>query len=301
MPNMPPTFSVIVPTRDRFPKLGACLEALAKQSYPADCYEVIVVNDGSSVSVPSSILAFHQRLDLKILSRPESNGPGVARNVGASQATGQFLAFTDDDCAPEPDWLQQFAIHFADHPDHLVGGRVINALTDNLYSAASHVILDVTYDYYNPRRGRAHFFPTSNLALPMDRFRQLGGFNEQWPLAAAEDREFCYRWLERKWQMEHVPAAKVYHRHQLTFVTFCQLHFRYGRGAYYYHQLRGDEEIKGGLKPDWGFYWNCMRYPFAHFKIGRAAPLTALLLLWQEANAAGYLWQWILRGRQNAS
>jgi GT2 family glycosyltransferase len=168
---------------------------------------------------------------------------------------------------------------------------VINVLTDNPYSTASHVILDMVYDYYDPQQGRAHFFPTSNFALAAGKFVEIGGFDENWPLAAAEDREFCYRWLRRGFRMTHASDAKVYHRHPLTLDSFCRLHFRYGRGAYHYHHLRGGGSGSSSLAPDWAFHWACFRYPFQHSALHRAAPIAALLILWQVFNAAGYFWQ----------
>src|ERR1700730_10416153 len=288
---MQPTFSVIIPTRDRFPQLVACLEALTAQDFPKEKFEVIVVNDGSRSPVPSSVSSFQNRLSLTVLSHARSSGPSVARNRGGTSGRGEFLAFTDDDCTPAPGWLARLADRLAASPNQLNGGRVINALTDNNYSAAAHVILDVVYQYYDPSKGRPHFFPTSNFALSAKNFHDMNGFDEDWPLAAAEDREFCYRWLQCDLKMTYAPEAIVYHRHALTLRSFCSLHFKYGRGAYHYHLLRGEGSGEGGLKPDWQFYWRCMRYPFAHFKISRAASAVALLLLWQGANAAGYFWQ----------
>jgi len=285
------TFSVVIPTRDRFGQLTKCLEALSAQNFPKDKFEVIVVNDGSREPVPSQIGAFADRLSLTIMNRPQSDGPGVARNHGGHAARCEYLAFTDDDCTPAPDWLSSLATRFRDSPNELIGGRVVNALTDNPYSTAAHVILDVVYVYYDPSKGRPHFFPTSNFAMSAENFRELGGFNESWPLAAAEDRELCYRWIQRGLPMAHAPEAIVYHRHPLTLRSFWSLHFKYGRGAYHYHQLRGGGTGEGGLKPDWPFYWSCLRYPFAQTEFRRAVKLAALLLVWQAANAAGYFWQ----------
>jgi GT2 family glycosyltransferase len=284
-------FSVIIPTRDRPAELAVCLESLARQDYPRDGFEVIVVNDASRLPVDAAIASVRDRLQLTVINQPRSAGPSVARNCGAARATGEFLVFTDDDCSPAPDWLQKLSARFASTPDHLIGGRVINALPDNAYSTACHVILDVAYEYYDPEQGRAHFFPTSNFALAADAFREMGGFNEKWPLAAAEDREFCYRWLQRGFLMTFAPEAGVYHHHRLTLNSFCQLHFRYGRGAYHYHLLRAGGRGEGGLKPDWGFYWACIRYPFRHMSMPRAVAVAGLLLLWQAFNAAGYFWQ----------
>jgi len=290
--NQHPTISVIIPTRDRPRQLLLCLEALVRQDYPRDRFEVIVVDDASqSRPAVDDLEVVHQHIHLHLVTQPQSAGPSVARNRGVSHATGEFLAFTDDDCTPAPDWLQQLRARFASIPRHLIGGRVINALTNNSYSTASHVILDVAYKYYDPSRGRAHFFPTSNFALAADLFREMDGFNENWPLAAAEDREFCYRWLQRGFLMTYAPEARVYHHHALNLSSFCQLHFKYGRGAYHYHLLRAGGRGEGGLQPAWRFYWACVRYPFRHMTKRRAVTIVVLLLLWQISNAAGYFWQ----------
>lgn len=286
-----PTFTIVIPTRDRPRELKICLESLVLLDYPRDRFDVVVVDDADKPSLAAIVSPFQDRLNIRLLDHSRSAGPSVARNRGAANATGEFLAFTDDDCTPAEDWLRRLAARFETSPKHLIGGRVINALLENPFSTASHVILDVAYEYYDPQQGRGHFFPTSNFSLAADRFRELGGFNESWPLAAAEDREFCYRWLQRGFSMTYAPEAKVYHRHPLTLDSYCRLHFRYGRGAYHYHLLRAGGPGQGGLKPDWRFHWNCVRYPFQNMTKRRAAVVIPLLLLWQVFNAAGYFWQ----------
>ena len=291
MSRPPATFSVIIPTRDRPEELAVCLESLAEQNYPRDQFEVVIVDDASRLPLDPVVAVFRERLTLTLLKQSRSAGPSVARNHGAACAKGEFLAFTDDDCTPASDWLQRLATRFASTPGHLIGGRVINALTENPYSTATQVILDAIYHYYDPQQGRAHFFPTSNFALAADRFQELGGFNQNWPLVAAEDREFCYRWLQRGFLMMHASEASVYHRHCLTLRSFCELHFRYGRGAYHYHLLRAGSPGQGGLKPNWRFYSTCFRYPFRHMPKYRAAVVVSLLFMWQVLNAAGYFWE----------
>jgi glycosyltransferase involved in cell wall biosynthesis len=291
MSQSSPTFSVVIPTRDRPQKLAVCLESLAKQDYPRDRFEVIVVDDASELPLDPVAVIFRERLTLTLLRQSRRAGPSVARNCGAAHAKGEFLAFTDDDCSPASDWLQRLAARFASTPRHLIGGRVVNALTDNLYSTATHVILDAIYDYYDPLKGRAHFFLTSNFSLATDLFRQLRGFDENWPLAAAEDREFCYRWLKRGFPMTYAPEASVYHHHDLTLSSFCALHFKYGRGAYHYHLLRASNPGQGGLKPDWNFFLSTFCYPIRHMPKYKVAVVVGLLFVWQVFNAAGYFWQ----------
>src|SRR5262245_22867809 len=106
-----PFFSVIVPTYERAQQLALCLHALACQNYPRDLFEVLVVDDGSTLSQEASVDAFRGKLNVQLLSQPHS-GPAAARNYGARYARGSFLAFTDDDCAPCPTWLQTLAAGF---------------------------------------------------------------------------------------------------------------------------------------------------------------------------------------------
>src|SRR3712207_1403127 len=95
-----PFFSVIVPTYERPAQLAACLGALARLDCPAASFEVIVVDDGSAAAPGRRLDEFRDLLDVRLLTQANA-GPAAARNRGASEARGSFLAFTDDDCAPD--------------------------------------------------------------------------------------------------------------------------------------------------------------------------------------------------------
>ncbi len=107
-----PTFSIIVPAHNRPDKLAKCLNALTSLSYPSDCFEVIVVDDGSTLPLEPVVAPFAVSSNIILLRQPNA-GPATARNFGATKAKGTFLAFTDDDCAPSPDWLNVLANQFA--------------------------------------------------------------------------------------------------------------------------------------------------------------------------------------------
>src|SRR5262249_34753722 len=176
-----PVFSIVVPTYERPRQLAACLQALARLDYARDHFEVIVVDDGGKTPLVNVIAPVHDRLSVTLLTQPNA-GPAVARNTGAMQAKGQYLAFTDDDCMPAPEWLQSLTARFAKTPDHMIGGRTINALPDNLYSTACQVLVDYLYAYYNNADlNHGRFFTSNNLALPADRFRLMGGFDTTFP------------------------------------------------------------------------------------------------------------------------
>ncbi|HET9857356.1 MAG TPA: glycosyltransferase [Chthoniobacterales bacterium] len=284
-------FSVIVPSYNRSEPVRACLRSLTAMDYPRDRFEVIVVDDGSREPVDGLATDFEDVLHLKIL-RKKHEGPAAARNHGAAHAKGKFLAFTDDDCTASPSWLRALGERLTTAPQDLVGGKIINALDSNIYSAASQMILDTVYEHYNPALGRAHFFASCNFAMTAEKFRALEGFEQDWSLAGGEDRAFCYRWIHRGWKLNYAPEAVIVHHHALDLRSFCGLYLRYGRGAYYYHQrVRRGAAGPGGFRPDPMFYWRCFRRPWTDKKPARAFRITCLLFVWQLANAAGYLSQ----------
>lgn len=285
-----PNFSIVIPTYNRPAQLAACLEACARFDYPRDRFEVIAVDDGGTTPLDAVVARFHGVLTLKLL-RQENAGPAAARNRGASEAGGDFLAFTDDDCSPDPKWLQALAAQFVASPDGAVGGHTRNALTHNLYSTASQLLISYLFSYYNAVPHAARFFPSNNLAFPTKRFRAIGGFDVTYPRAAAEDRELCDRWLHHGYRMIYAAEAVVYHAHALTFRTFLRQHIHYGQGAFCFHHARarrGQHRIR--VEPP-SFYLNMLRYPFVSAQGVKAPLLTLLFVVAQIANALGFFWK----------
>ena len=136
-----PSISVVVPTHGRPHYLARCLEALARLTFPREGFEVIVVDDGGDGSNDAVVRPFEDRLDVNLVRQPRA-GPGAARNMGADRARGKLLAFTDDDCAPEPRWLGALAAASARAPGHAIGGMTLNGARGNRYSAASQAVVD---------------------------------------------------------------------------------------------------------------------------------------------------------------
>lgn len=283
-------FSIIVPTRDRHAQLAACLDALAELRYPASSFEVVVIDDGSKAPVEPVLAPRRDRLEIRLQTQPGA-GPAQARNHGAVVARGRFLAFTDDDCAPAPDWLEKLATRLADKPDAVAGGRTVNLRKDDLFATASQSLLSYLYEYFNDKPGVPWFLASCNFALAAGTFHSVGGFDPSYPTAAAEDRDICDRLRLRGYSMVYVPEAVVYHVHSLDMRTFWSQHFGYGRGAFrFWRAHRGRSGGKIRIEPP-GFYWGMLMYPLRHHS---RAPLAvaALLTLSQVANFAGFLWEW---------
>jgi GT2 family glycosyltransferase len=280
-----PFFSIIIPTYNRPVQLAACLEALCRLDYPRNHLEVIVVDDGSRTSLQPAVGCFFDQLDVTLLTQTNA-GPAAARNSGAKRAKGGFLAFIDDDCTPLPDWLQKLANRFAETPDHAIGGRTLNTVFENLYSAASQNLMDAGYAYHNPIASQASFFASCNLTVPATHFHSIGGFDITFK--TSEDRDFCDRWRHHGLQMTYAPEILIYHSHPMNFCAFWQRHFNYGRGAYRYHQARARRGT-GRLRPDLKFYKRLIYNPFMQKQGTRAFWMMMLLLMSQIANAMGFL------------
>jgi GT2 family glycosyltransferase len=284
------TFSVIVPTFQRAASVERCLEALATQTLERDRFEVIVVDDGSAEPPRSAVAraASGGALNVRLIEQA-NGGPASARNTGANAAQGAYVVFTDDDCRPDPGWLRALDAMAVRHPAAAIGGRVVNALGDGLYSTASQLLIEFLYDYYNVDETGGRFFITSNLALPTQAFRQIGGFDTSFPLAAAEDRDLCERWREAGMRMVYCDEAIVHHAHALGMRSFCRQHFNYGRGAFHLHRARarrGEHPLR--VEPA-NFYTRLVGFPIGRVEGGRAVALSALMALSQMVYVGGYV------------
>jgi glycosyltransferase involved in cell wall biosynthesis len=113
--------SVIIPVYNDAERLGLCLRALSVQTYPQDHYEVIVIDNDSAESIAPVVAAFaHVRVAFE-----GYRGPAAARNRGIAEARGDIIAFTDSDCIPAPDWIQQGVTYLHSVPNcGLVAGKV---------------------------------------------------------------------------------------------------------------------------------------------------------------------------------
>jgi GT2 family glycosyltransferase len=283
------TFTVVVPTHGRAASLSRCLAALAAQTLPTARWNAIVVDDGSREDVAQVVEPWRERMRLDLM-RQRHLGPAAARNAGAEAATGRYLAFTDDDCAPAPAWLAALAAAYARSPGDMLGGSTVNAVHGNPYSDVSQAVVSYLYDYYN-RGGRVRFLTSNNMAVPADGFRALGGFCSGFRLAAAEDRDLCERWRTAGRGMTLVPDAIVHHHHVLSFRTFWRQHFHYGRGAHGFHRLRMERGSVPIRVEPLRFYLGLLRYPFSGRRPLTGAHRAALMAVTQVANAAGYFYE----------
>lgn len=183
-----PTVSVIVPTYQRAEYLPHLFAALARQVYPADRLEVIVIDNSSTDGTAEVVAEWAQAMPFPMrFKRKENKGPAASRNLGARLARGEVIAYTDSDCIPDPRWLAS-AVHRLQHGADIVAGPIIGLrrLSDGLYQVKQTLGDNGTY-------------PTGNVILWRRWYDAVGGFDEQFGiypwggLVAGEDTDFVWR------------------------------------------------------------------------------------------------------------
>jgi GT2 family glycosyltransferase len=284
--------TVVVPTYNRCRSLERCIEALSASTLDPERFEVIVVDDGGIESVSNIIDSTDRRLNMNIcLLRQSRSGPAVARNHGARHARGALLAFTDDDCRPQPTWLPAMLKAHGDNPKAMIGGRTQNGLPGNVFSEASQLLITYLYQSYRRPDGTPRLFTSNNLAIPTDAFTTVGCFDERFPKAAGEDREFCERWYRAGHAMHFEPGAVVDHHNALSHRRFLRQHFDYGRAASVFRRLCIEHANASPPVEPWGFYLNMLACPWRLTKHPRPAALSALLFLSQVMNTFGFFYE----------
>lgn len=288
-----PSVSIVIPTYSRPGHLADCLRSLARLDYPRDRLEVIVVDDGGDAPLEDVVAPFGSDLALS-LHRQRNAGPAAARNAGAELARGEYLAFTDDDCLPEPGWLKELVGVLSRNPESMVGGTTVNAAS-SLYFATSQLIVDVVYRHYNADPQAARFISSNNMAMSARGFGDIGGFDPAF--RAAEDRELCDRWRHRGRRIIHVSTARVGHARPMNARGFCRQHFHYGRGAEQFRRKRAQRR-SGSMLAESRFHLdvrNWLWYPLTRVPARQIPQVAGLLGLWQTTNLAGFAWEVIRR------
>jgi glycosyltransferase involved in cell wall biosynthesis len=117
-----PLVSIITPVFNAEEKVIPFLEAVMQQDYPHDCYEIIVVDNGSTDRTREKVKSYSE--DITLLQRTDLQNPYAARNKGIAHANGDIMALLDVNCTPTPEWLRSGAKRMQDSDVDLVGGQV---------------------------------------------------------------------------------------------------------------------------------------------------------------------------------
>ncbi len=195
----PIRLTVVVPSRGDETLLSRLLAALAAQTLPRDRWRVVLAFDGAVP--PPAVADALARIHAEVVTLPVRRGPGAARNEGAARATGDYLAFTEDDCEPDATWLAAAVARLERDPD-----------TDVLEGAT------LLPDGAAARRrdgDRLTWLPT-NLFVRRTLYEAVGGYCERFFDAARglyfrEDSDFGFTLAARGARTVYEPSARVIH------------------------------------------------------------------------------------------
>jgi glycosyltransferase involved in cell wall biosynthesis len=220
LPEVPPRISVVVCTHNGARTLPQCLERVGSLTYPN--YEVIVVDDGSTDS--SAEIA--RRYDISLL-KSDHKGLSAARNVGIAQASGEIVAFLDDDAYPDQDWLHYVALAFEDGCHAGIGGPNLPPPEDGRVAecvaeapgAPIHVLISDR---------EAEHVPGCNMAFRKAALEAVGGFDERFH-TAGDDVDLCWRLQDAGETLGFSAGAVVTHRRRDTVRRYLKQQFGYGK------------------------------------------------------------------------
>lgn len=229
LPEDPPLVSVVVCTYNGSRTLAETCRALGELAYPRT--EVIVVDDGST----DSSAAIARQAGFRLISTA-NRGLSAARNTGAQAASGEIVAYLDDDAMPDPHWLDHLVHEYATREVVAVGGPNIAVPGDGAVADA------VAISPGNPSQvlfadREAEHIPGCNCSFLRRRLLEIGGFDARFT-AAGDDVDICWRLQEEGGTIGYSPGAVV-------------LHHRRGSVSGYLRQQRGYGRAEAMLERKW--------------------------------------------------
>lgn len=194
--------SVVIPHYNDLDRLDTCLAAVEAQTMARNAFEVIVAdnNSPSGLGAVEAVVAGRARVTVAM-----TPGAGPARNAGAELARGEIIAFTDCDCVPEPDWLEQ-GVKALSSADFVGGGMNVLVPNDRLMTGpeAFESIFAFDNETYVEKK---YFTVTANLFCPRALFQKIGPFRTE----VSEDIEWCLRARDMGYRIGYAADAIVGH------------------------------------------------------------------------------------------
>jgi glycosyltransferase involved in cell wall biosynthesis len=215
--------SVIIPVLDEEDVIGQCLSCIARQCFPPDQFEVIVVDNGSVDLSLNIARSFNGLLKLTTLRKTNSYISAL-RNLGAASAKGEFLAFLDADCLAPPDWLIR-AVEILRSGDGGIAGAFYTVPKDSSWVANAWY-----KELPELKRGEVSYVPAGTLFVNRKVFLKLGGFDST--IQTCEDFEFCQRVANAGYRVLAFPELSTVHlRTPQTLLAFYRKQRWHGNSA----------------------------------------------------------------------
>jgi glycosyltransferase involved in cell wall biosynthesis len=193
-----------VPTFKRPQLLDRCLAALVAQTCDPAAYEIVIADDAASESTRRQVEDWRGRClqtgpKIHYLPVRDSHGPAAARNAGWRFARGRVIAFTDDDCIPDPEWL----------------AAGMRAIREGATGVSGRVVVPLPEDPTDYERNAAGLataeFVTANCFYLRSALEAVGGFDERFAMAWREDSDLWLTFMGRGETLVSAADAVVVH------------------------------------------------------------------------------------------
>lgn len=211
-------YSIIIPVYNRPDEVDELLNSLTQQT--VHDFEVIVVEDGSSVTCEHVVKRYEQQLNIRYFNKPNS-GPGQARNYGAERSSGEYLLILDSDCILPPGYLAAIEEELKRQPADAFGGpdRAHDSFTST-QKAINYAMTSffTTGGIRGGKKKMDKFYPRSfNMGLKADVYRALGGFSK---MRFGEDIDLSIRIFKGGYSCRLFPEAWVWHKRRTDLKKF---------------------------------------------------------------------------------
>lgn len=211
-------YSIIIPVYNRPDEVDELLNSLTQQT--VHDFEVIVVEDGSSVTCEHVVKRYEQQLNIRYFNKPNS-GPGQTRNYGAERSSGEYLLILDSDCILPPGYLEAIEEELKRQPADAFGGpdRAHDSFTST-QKAINYAMTSffTTGGIRGGKKKMDKFYPRSfNMGLKADVYRALGGFSK---MRFGEDIDLSIRIFKGRYSCRLFPEAWVWHKRRTDLKKF---------------------------------------------------------------------------------
>jgi GT2 family glycosyltransferase len=207
VPSTTPAVSVVCSTYQRASQLPALFAALEAQTFASNSFEVVVVDDGSADNTREVLekLIADSPLEVRLIVLDKNGGAGAARNAGWRAARAPIVAFTDDDCAPDPNWLTEGLAAMQETGAAIIVGRTepnpAHKANEGAFSRTQRVT----------ELSGKRYLHTCNIFYRREDLDAVGGFDALFQTKGGEDTDLGWRILDRGGQVEFAPDALVLH------------------------------------------------------------------------------------------
>jgi len=262
-----PKVSIIIPVRNAERTLEQTFEYLFRLNYPKDKIELVIADGGSNDKTVNIIKDWQEKYPfIKLVEIPNCPSPGFARNKALKAISGDFIFFTDGDCAPNPEWINIILKRFQTDPQIAgVGGEVYthvvdpNNLIESYCEQSGFLGVSGRYWYMDIKEGafppisdlspsevcghRAFYFATANAAYRKSIIIDKLGL-KFWDEPTGEDIEFSLRVRKAGYKLYFEPQASVEHMHRATLKALKKVWVGYGKG----HPVLVHSHAKNGIE-----------------------------------------------------